>query len=108
MGAWGEGPLDSDQALDWMWRPADMCADEIRKLCMMAKGQEDRYGHELRAAAWLFSQLSFHMGRSTDELGPILIERLRALLDGDHGWVDDWREPDVVRHNIEAEIAKIK
>lgn len=107
MGAWGEGPLDSDQALDWMYLPARDCALRINDLCKRAEGQETLYGHELRAAGFLFVSMAPHMGSEADSLAFSLADRLTKLLSSGPDWIDAWNDPAAVKSKLQIEISKI-
>jgi hypothetical protein len=80
MGAWGEGPLDSDQALDWLGNEVTGPAGtKIRTLLRAfqdridGEGGElewavDEYAHQLRAAAHVVVALNFFSERRHGDL----------------------------------------
>ena len=106
MGAWGNGPLASDQALDWLGPVADEVAGKIENLLDQFDASEhvDRYATEVRGAAWLCLNARIDFSpRAEDEIHQQLVDALQRILDSD--WINEWSEPEEVRESIRGQIA---
>jgi len=118
MGAWGFEALDSDQALDWLSNEITGPAGEkIRALIdafnksVEDEGGEtdiaiDRYGYELRAAAYVVVALNFFNTRSGD-LHRELADVLGKIIDNSE-WVEDWSHPDKLMASMQDQIRALK
>lgn len=116
MGAWGEGPRDSDQALDWLYEPAGaLCASIWRLIHKFDREGGDWYYHELRAAADLYCRVDLD-GISVESdienpegehLRDMLRSRLEMILK-DTDWIYGWSDPNEIREAIQGQIDKLK
>ena len=111
MGAWGFGPMDSDQALDWLANNVtDPVGDSIHKLIVDALTDPngiESYGDELRVAADVVIKLNFF--NATYRYGDVwreLCELLKRLHDTD--WPDQWNEPETIRASLTDQIETLE
>lgn len=120
MGAWGEGPLDSDQALDWLGNTIDRLVlrldeivngfDQLEENWGSDHRGVERYGHELRAAGYLVCALADADIFIEDH--PIgfnvyltLADRLAKIESS--GWAEEWSDPVAVTTALKAEIVRL-
>jgi hypothetical protein len=115
MGAWGHGPFDSDQALDWTADAYSPLVEQIWKLVHRAESKGiSWYSHEIRAAAEIFikNELDYHAHRACEDedgrgdgvnLADKLANLLGKMLD-DKEWLESWNEPNLVAASINDQI----
>ena len=97
MGAWGEGPRETDTALD----------HELH--VFGCQGRDDlgpQEPDEQRYIAWLVTQLKPGFLSLKEVVSHSLI-RMRALLANDE-WIGNWKNPAAVIKSIEAQIVELE
>jgi hypothetical protein len=103
MGAWGEEPMDSDQALDWLGNVVtDTLQPKLEKVLEAAEnGDVADVGYELRAAADVALTLNFWQD------GEVLFQRfaaaLRALAKSE--FAESYNRPDLFRESVAHQVA---
>jgi hypothetical protein len=118
MGAWGFGPLDSDQALDWL---GDVVTDHAGTFiaALLRDFHRDRQIHglddavhahalHLRAAAHVVTSLNFFSNeRRYGDLFQQLYDALTLVLDCKE-WLESWTEPDKVASSIQDQLVQLR
>ena len=119
MAAWGYGPLDSDQARDWL---EDYRDAQRRTLLEALRRPWTKYDRQGRYDVWRaatqelleFARRDQKDYAKDDELieqyvrSPLAVarERLTEILDDD-SWFELWGSPGPVRKRIKSEVAAI-
>lgn len=116
MGAWGEGPLDSDQALDWLaneitdhaGRKIDDLIDSFNNVGKNWgwDSAADRYGHELRAAAYVLETLNYFSDRLFGDMHARMADALNELRGSE--WMLGWSDPDAIRAMVDEQIEAMR
>lgn len=114
MGAWGVGPFESDQALDWVGNEiSDFVLEKLQRTVMQSLDDIDlSEAVEVQAAAFMFLSLVGHESRVLGEVDPETIidfskkaiealEKLNASK-----WAEEWRSPDEYRQANQRLITK--
>lgn len=97
MGAWGEGPRETDTALDY----------ELH--VFGCQGRDDlgpQDPDEQRYVAWLVTQFKPDFP-SLKEVAARSLIRMKALLTNDE-WIDRWDKTAAIRAAIEAQIVELE
>ena len=66
MGSWGYGPLQNDEAADWIGEIGDYCAERVG--ADLTAGHEEVEWEEVRAACWLLEKFGNPEGESGSPL----------------------------------------
>lgn len=103
MGAWGHGPIDSDQALDLLALIGAGAVLQVERF--LAPGGRRHDQHEVRGVAHMMLVTSgfFHYEL---ELWEGII-RLMTDVAADSKWLGSWDFPDVVDATIAGELADL-
>ncbi len=106
MGAWGEGPLDNDTALDWI---SDLKA---RKALIgdITKGLNKRDPDKNRAAAELIVlgyKAKILDNEDAASLIPRAIKQLNRIL-MDKVWVGVWKSPTKIKRSLQRQIRRLE
>lgn len=106
MTAWGVGPYDNDEALDFalIWKTQRPIEQE-RLIAHAARRNVDFYA-PLRALAALLVDRFRVTGRFPTTMRPRLMVALDSIRRDDE-WLSTWPRPDVVRDQITREIADL-
>ena len=103
MGAWGEGPFESDQALDWL-------GTTVVDKGLMAAFRTDESGPmqaEARAAAQVIITMESHLPSIvTDKQLAEVIEHLEAVLRDREG-AEEWRDPAAFRNSVLTQLGRL-
>ena len=110
MGAWGEGPLESDGALDWVGNNVtDPLTLRIKALCDAFDSEYRRTGHielyaeDIRAAAECVTRLNqLHPVIDGFNVYVELISRL-GVVQEDEAWLSTWTSNEF-RENVRTSI----
>jgi hypothetical protein len=111
MGAWGDGPLDSDQALDWLAGITDHAGVRIEGLLTKFEkayvkdknSAVDEYAHELRAAGFVVLALNFF---TMEDLHERMADALAKVRDND-AWITNWLDPQSIHRSLSEQIAAL-
>jgi hypothetical protein len=116
VGAWGFGPLDSDQALDWMAEVIDPAGQKVEELLAFFDRAYDKDGEEsavyefalqLRAAAYVVETLNFFNERIHPNLHERVAEALVKIMDC-RAWMESWTELSTVSEEITRQITALR
>lgn len=103
MGAWGEGALESDQALDYLADIGEPVVFRVRKTLGLLHAEHE----DIRAAAQVMIATTSLFFSWEDEDYDLAIERLTNLRN-DQEFLADWRDPEAVAKALDSEIEMVK
>lgn len=105
MGAWGEGPFDNDSAADWFFG-----LDKTGLYPFIERGLNSEFYEEVRAAAWLLSQIGYNYVYNYDLRKyhiNLAINKLEKIL-ADEKWINTWSSQTEIEKSLRVQIKDLK
>lgn len=103
MGAWGEGPLENDTALDFMYHLDKLPMSDVIDLGLNSKDYD-----EIRAACWLLEKLDvvFDYCNKKPAQAQCAVKKLSEIAT-DNEWLDRWTNKKAIHTSVMAQIVAL-